>query len=61
MDNPVLVFYRIEVQVLYSPVIGCCVGDGGIIGIRMRNTRVFEEPLQIKGFFIIGTEKKGKK
>ena len=58
MDNPVFVFYRIEVQVVYSPVTGCCVGDGGIIGIRSRNTRVFEEPLQIKGFFITGTEKK---
>lgn len=58
MDNPVFVFYRIEVQVVYSPVTGCCVGDGGIIGIHTRNTRVFKEPLQIKGFVITGTEKK---
>ena len=61
MNNPVFVFYRIEVQVVCSPVTGCCVGDGRITGIRRRNTRVFKEPLQIKGFVIIGTGKKGKK
>lgn len=58
MDHPVLVFFRIEVQGVFSPVTSCDAIGGGISDISRRHASLTEEPLQIEGFGMNVTEMK---
>lgn len=58
MDHPVFVFFRIEVQGMFSPVTGHEAIDGEITEISRSEARLTEEPLQIEGFWMNVTEMK---